>query len=629
LVELIYTLFLGLIALGLGRFLLRIMGVSRFSMAEELAFGLGLGLGAMALGVMALGLAHLLYAELFYLLLLAAGFVGAKELLGLRGRLSGRIWGGGRRLEAFYYAVGLGTAVLVLFSMVRALTPAVGAVDPLAYHLALPKIFLLKHYLSFEPTITGALYPSNIGMLYALGIGLRGEILAQMIHWMMGVGTLFAVLAFCRRYFDLRTGIWAAAIFMSMPVLAFFMPLGYIDVGLCFFQFLALWGFFIWLEEKDEKVLLLAAVLTGLALGAKHPALPMWVVCMVMIGVDAYRRRLAPPQAARLWAIFGAVSLGLLLPWYLRSWLASGNPVWPLANEYFQGFPYRGTFNVGSGASSGGGADWVPSLERLQALVKGCAVALWSWTWNTGDWQRSIGPHFLAFLPALAMVARRRALLLLAAFCGGYYLIAVVYVDGNPRYSLFLFAFLSVVAGCAAQRLCASPLHWIRHLLQLGFCISLAVNGVVAYALAESSLRFLFSANSREQFLLENEANARVYRQVNTTLPASAKILIQGDVKGYYCDREYLWDHPYQMVINYRQYDTPEKLIARMRELGITHVVRMIYIPPVRTQGVGYPQYFADPFHEDFRKQYLRLLYKDDSFVLFEVIYSSPPGAVP
>lgn len=94
-VELIYTLFLGLIALGLGRFLLRIMGVSRFSMAEELAFGLGLGLGAMALGVMALGLAHLLYAELFYLLLLAAGFVGAKELLGLRGRLSGRIWGEG------------------------------------------------------------------------------------------------------------------------------------------------------------------------------------------------------------------------------------------------------------------------------------------------------------------------------------------------------------------------------------------------------------------------------------------------------------------------------------------------------------------------------------------------------
>jgi hypothetical protein len=114
-----------------------------------------------------------------------------------------------------------------------------------------------------------------------------------------------------------------------------------------------------------------------------------------------------------------------------------------------------------------------------------------------------------------------------------------------------------------------------------------------------------------------------VFRQVNATLPETAKILLQGDVKGYYCEREYLWDHPYQMVINYREYDTPEKLISRMKELGITHVVRMIYIPPIRTQGVGYPQYFADPFQEAFRKEYLRLTYKDEAFVLFELVYPS------
>lgn len=631
-VELIYTFFIAIIALGLGSFLLRHLGVSRRSMAEELAFALGLGLGTLSLSVMILGFAHLLYSELFYLVLLAAGWAGSKELLGLRGRLVSRFWGGGWRVEPFYYCLGLGIVLLVLLSLARALTPAYGAVDPLAYHLALPKIFLRKHYLSFEPTITGALYPSNIGMLYTLGIGLRGEILAQMIHWMLGVATLFAIVGFCRRYLDIKVGLWAAAMFMSLPVVAFFMPLGYIDVGVCFFQFLGFWALFNWLDERDERTLLLAGLLTGFALGTKHPVLPMWLVGMCLIGADGFRRKLALAQLVRHWALFGGLSLCLLLPWYVRGMLAAGNPVWPLANDYFQGFPYRGSFNVGSAQPAAGGVGgWLPTADRLKDLVHGCAVSLWSWSWTMGDWQRSIGPQLIAFLPGLLLYARRRLVVLLTGFCGLYYLIAVLYVDGNPRYSLFLFAFMSIAAAFAAEQMSKGALRRIRPLLQLAFCLSLVFNVALSYALAETSVDFLFSANSREQFLLEHESNARVFRQVNNTLPESAKILIQGDVKGYYCDREYLWDHPYQMVINYREYDTPEKLINRMKELGITHVVRMIYIPPIRTQGVGYPQYFADPFHEAFRKQYLRLLYKDESFVLFEVMYPStlPNGTAP
>lgn len=626
-VELIYLFFISVVALGFGRFLLRSLGISSYAMAEELPFALGLGLGTLALTVMVLGFAHLLYEGVLYLLLLAGGVAGGKELLGLNGRLRSRIHWAGWHRDPFSLCLLVGMGLLVLFTLARALTPAHGAVDPLAYHLALPKIFLRKHHLSFEPTITGALYPSNIGMLYTLAIGLRGEILAQMMHWLLGVATLFAIVGFCRRYFDTKVGLWSAAIFMSMPVVAFFTPLGYIDVGVCFFQFLGFWALFNWLEEKDERTLLLAGLLTGLALGAKHPVLPMWLVGMGLIGADGFRRKLALAQVARHWAIFGGVSLCLLLPWYLRSLLAAGNPVWPLANAYFQGIPYHGSFSVGSAqAGAGEGGGWLPTAERLTDMVYGCAVSLWSWSWNMGDWQRSIGAHLLAFLPGLMLYARNRQIVLLAGFCALYYLIVVLYVDGNPRYSIFLFAYLSIAAGYAAEHMTRGALHRIGPLLRVAFCCTLFFNALLGYALAETAVEFLLSGNSREQFLLEHEPNTRVFRQVNTSLPESARILIQGDVKGYYCDREYLWDHPYQMVINYREYDTPEKLISRMQELDITHVVRMIYIPPIRTQGVGYPQYFSDPFHEAFRKKYLKLLYKDESFVLFEVMY---PSAVP
>ena len=77
------------------------------------------------------------------------------------------------------------------------------------------------------------------------------------------------------------------------------------------------------------------------------------------------------------------------------------------------------------------------------------------------------------------------------------------------------------------------------------------------------------------------------------------------------------------MLLQYNDYPTAESLLQQIDQLGITHIVRMIYIPPGRTQGVGYPQYFADALHEDFRKKFLKLLYRDDGYVVFEVVYPS------
>ena len=51
----------------------------------------------------------------------------------------------------------------LLLNMLRALLPAHGAVDPLAYYLALPKLYFFKHRISFEHTLTGMLYLLAIG----------------------------------------------------------------------------------------------------------------------------------------------------------------------------------------------------------------------------------------------------------------------------------------------------------------------------------------------------------------------------------------------------------------------------------------------------------------------------------
>ncbi len=625
-VELIYIFLIGVVAVGFGRWVLRCLGVSNYWLAEELAFSFGLGLGALALGVLLLGLTHLLYEASLYILLLVCGGVGSRELLGVVGRLKSRVQYGSWQPRSYYFWISILALGGFSFNLLRALTPAYGAVDPLAYHLALPALYLKKHYLSFEPTITGTMYPDSIGMLYTLAVGLRGAVLAQLVHLAMAVGTALAIIGFCRRFFDLRVGLWAAAIFSSLPVVVFFAPLGYIDVGVCLFQFLGCWALFNWQEERDDKVLLLSALFTGLALGSKHTAIPMAVLGLIIVVIAELRRGCSPAEVLRQGAWWAGAVLLLAGPWYLRALLVAGNPVWPIANSVFSGFPYYSVYNAGGGGAAGGAGDWLPSAARLQEQVWVSATSLWKWSTAPGEFQKAIGGYLIVLLPGLLLYARSRRVLLLTAFCAINYLILVLYIGGVPRYNLYLFALLSVLAGYVAERLVQGRVRQGRWLFQAAFALTLGANLAWGYYQAGEAVEYHLSGKSPEQFLAEHEGNYRVFQAVNHQLPAEATILLQGLVQGYYCERPYLWDHPYQRVIRYSDYPTPEALHTRMRELGITHVVRLISVPAIRV-SLGYPQYFADPFHEEFRKRYLKLLYRDESYALFELNHG--PDAEP
>ena len=619
-VELVFMVAIAIVASGVGLTLLRRVGPISVSRAEELVFSIGFGLGVIALGVLALGLANLLYVEVFYGLLAAGVAIGGKELVGLVGRLQGYLNGNRINVRSFYFWLSVLIACGLLLNMFRALLPAHGAVDPLAYHLALPKLYLLKHHISFERTLTGSLYPDNIGMLYLLAIGLRGAALGQVVHWFMGVTTVVAIWCFCRRYFSSQVGIWAAAVFAFMPVFVFFSPLAYIDVGVGLFQFLGIWALVKWSEEGDQRALMLAAVFMGLAMGAKHTGIFIAVAgAFAVFGRALYEQR-GLSSSLQMVALYSAIALGLAAPWYLRALWEAGNPVWPVANELFGGLAYRGSYSVSSSATEGGAT--VDSIARAKDLLIVSATSLWEWAWNGQlGWQRATGVYYIALLPGIIVywkVARVRWLVL---GCLAYYLMAVLYIDGNPRYNFALFALLSIMAGYVAEKMSHQRAHLIGWLLRAAFVITVIGNLAQGYAWAWQGVAYASSPQTPERFLIETEGNYRALQFVDQNLPEDSMVLLQGIVKGYYCERVYMWDHPYQTLLQYSDYKTPEQLSVRMNELGITHVVRMIFVPPGRQ--AMYPQYFQDAFHEDFRKKFMKLIYRDESYVVFEMVYPS------
>lgn len=619
LISLAIALLLGAAAAATGRKLLGWIGFRPDSTAQEWSLSVCLGFGLLMVMMLILGLSHLLYENVIYgALLLWGGFGLHHRQLKIPRRPVPDLRQSLRSPQAWLLLI---MAIVLVLGSVRAMAPTHGATDPLAYQLALPRIYLQSHFLSFEQTITGALYPGYLGLLYVVGLALHGPVVAQLIHWFLGASTCVAVYALGRQLFGRATGVWAAVIFAMCPVVTIFASQGYIDVGLCFFQFCAFSALFTWCRRQDRSSLLLAALLTGIAIGVKHQGLPTLLIGTSVIAVLSLRTS-GWRQALVATSQYAGIALLLLAPWSLRAYLASGNPMWPLLNGWFGGLPFGQVPVILSGTERNPDASLLQAFGALIPTLdwvvrRSSEIFLWKWTFQAAGAQKLIGPYFLALVPVGILYLRRRHLWFLG-FCLTYHFVLIRALHMNPRYGLVLFACLSVLAGYGALRLAEHPWRWLRWSFIGVFACSAVMNGVWLFEMTKSSLPVALGRESEEVFLTQREPNYRVFRHVNQHLPEDSRILLQGIVKGFYCERPYLWDHPHQSVIEYDHYETATDLRRRFDELGITHVVRMIRIPPGR-ESLGFPQYFMDAYHEEFRKRHLKLLYRDESYVLFEV----------
>lgn len=604
-------------ATGVGNQVLHLVKAPRADRAETAVFSLALGLGSLIVLMIGLGLVGGLYRPLIWILVGLWCLAGWRVLWMRGATFAGGLRGMGLEVRSLYVWLGAIAGLAMLLHLVRALVPPHGSTDPLAYQLALPRLYLLHHRLSFEPTITGALYPANMGMLHLVSLALRNGILAQILHLSLAGAICAGIFAAGRRYLSWQSGVFGAVIFSFVPVVIVFAPQGYVDVGLCFFQFTALWAVANWAQSPDRRALILAAVLAGLAAGVKHQGLATVFVGVLVLVIRRLVIDRNVREAVSDVAFYTVIAFALAAPWYGRAFVYAGNPVWPLANGAFQGLPF-GVQPVVTSGGAGGSGEWWHAIIPPASWFHGYARSMnpWYWTFQPSGWQKAVGVYFVALLPGVLLCLRRRSVWQLALFCLGYYVILVRLLHMNPRYGLVLFAVASLLCGFVAHRLATS---WrpVRVLFVGAFLVTALLNLAWSFALAQPYLSVALGGEGRQVFLTRTEANYRLFRYVNENTPGDARVLLQGIVKGFYCDRDYLWDHPHQSVVRYDGL-SPEELFDQLQRLGVSHIARMIKIPPGRV-SLGYPQYFGDDFHERFRARYLRLVYRDESYVLFEL----------
>ncbi|MEK7766432.1 MAG: hypothetical protein AAB368_09360 [bacterium] len=277
-------------------------------------FGLGalLGLGLWGTAFLGLALASLFFRWLLFgaVLVFAAGSRAVRERRSL-------LVSAAAEYRSLAGPLGTGLVALMMLPAVVGLLLTERDHDSYLYHLALPWSCLESHRLLLTLISWTHFYPLPADLSFGLPLALGEERLAKGMSWVYVAGALAVFAGSCRER-GWRTASWLGPV-MVLPV-----------------------GSLLGLLSRSKNDLPAAALFIG---GALLTGRRVWTLGALLLGMCVATK----PTLAVLvgpWVVFSlpprqrilrlTALLGLpLLPWLVKSWLATGNPVYPFLSAQF------------------------------------------------------------------------------------------------------------------------------------------------------------------------------------------------------------------------------------------------------------------------------------------------------
>lgn len=275
--------------------------------------------------------------------------------------------------------------------------------DALNYHLTVAAAYARAGGV-VDLLFTHSYLAGLVESVYALVMVFGLQTAAKMIPFAIALICAGCVYALTDRVAGKRAAAWAALLFYSIPLIMW--ASGTTDVEIALGGFVATTAISLmrWHESGQTNWLYFAAILLGSGLGVKPtmglliPVLGVLFLHYVIAGKDsAFRARL------RTAFFIALISLGMSAPWPLLRERFTGNPFYPVFNQWFP--VHRYTPEVGPPL---GGNVRVP-LAAVP-LIKFPARFTFKTVWysESGVTSGGVGPYLLLAVPALLLIRRER-----------------------------------------------------------------------------------------------------------------------------------------------------------------------------------------------------------------------------
>ncbi len=221
---------------------------------------------------------------------------------------------------------GIPFAFFTVLYWANAMAPEVSP-DGTTYHLGLIARYMRGH--GFE-RITTNMYASlseGIEMLYAFAFGFGKHSAAALVHFLLLLTLTFLILTYARRIGKPLAGIVAAILVYVSPLVGIDGTTAYIDVAVGTILFSVFYLVQIYLDEKQQALLIPIGLATGYAFAAKYTAFLAIPYALVLVAWAA--RRIRPVAVVAVCAFLVAA------PWPIKNWIWMQNPLAPFFNKWF------------------------------------------------------------------------------------------------------------------------------------------------------------------------------------------------------------------------------------------------------------------------------------------------------
>ena len=473
----------------------------------------------------------------------------------------------------FVLAIGMAA----LFALVGVLAPSDTLDwDTLAYHLAVPKLWLQVGQIHFIPYIHHSNFPSTIEDLYVWGLTWGGQSGAKAFSLMYLVLGVIAIFGICRRQYSAQAAWWAALCFATVPVVMWESGTGYIDVAHGLYGGLGVLFVARWLTGKTNKSdLILAGVLLGFAAGTKYTGLQTIGVTGLVILI-AMAQRKASAEGFKSALLVAGIAMVVSGSWYVKNVVQTGNPVYPFFYEKFGGKNWdqrRADVYREEQQKFGAGLE----SERHSPTQLGNAVL--GLAYQPGRYvnpQEDLGLG--TPLGAVGLVVIAGALIwglsgrlqrFEVAILGvvGVSLLMWFFLSKQSRYVVPLTVPLAVLAGGAIAKLPIGRFLAGATVLQAAYSL-----GLVYLQRFDSQIQPVLGKVSAEEYQ-SHAVGFFTPSQVINKVAAKGKVALYDEVFGYLLDVPYMWANPpHCTVIPYDSMKTGDDYVAELKREGFTHV---------------------------------------------------------
>ena len=550
----------------------RILKMDNIHPLAQMSIQAGLGLGILGSGYFLVGSTIGMLNWLAWLALILLGVIFYKSNLRWLSqcRSLAAIWKDCNNFGRILLLLMAGMFVAVL---AIALAPPI-KYDALVYHLTLPKLYLQHNRIVYIPEFVQSSYPQVGDMLYTWAYALAGPQAAATLGWLTAVLATIGSLGAIRQHLQSTAALAGAASLLAGPTLVLSSSWAYIDWFGLLFGMGCLISLNFWIRDKKPLLLVLTGAFAGLALSTKYTS----IILVVIAGLIVLRQIWV--QRMKLWPSLLSFLVPIvifILPWLIKNFLTTGNPVYPL---FFASGEMDAVRRMVTQYEP-------PYGNWLDFFLLPMRATLWGVEY--GPYDASIGPLFLG-LSVFAWTAvgslnnqQRWNLKLATAFSllGILFWAIANQFSGQliqTRFYYFLFPAFAILAayGYFSLTNVTHPIIRVSRIINIIIVIVLGLNTleIGIHTIRTGAPQVITGLRDEDSYIAENLGWFQPVMQAINSLPQGSRVLMIYETRSFYCQPVCVADEvPDRWMRDYTRYGTSIEIVNQWLEQGYTHLL--------------------------------------------------------